>query len=252
MNFSFENIVLKGVFGILAEQTGPLIFLGFLLSVIAGYLLGSLNTALVVSKVFYGEDIRKSGSGNAGMTNMMRTYGTSAAVFTLVGDALKAIIAVIIGTVLGGREMGAYIAGLFCVVGHALPLYFGFKGGKGIVVTAAMLLCLHPLCFLLLFILFVLIVLVTRYISLGSIICVLAFPVMLSRMSEPNIVSTLCSIAIAGFVVWLHRGNIMRLYNKTESKFEFKKSKKKKDIQKESEAEAVAAAKTDNEETEDK
>jgi glycerol-3-phosphate acyltransferase PlsY len=114
-----------------------------------------MNFALVISKLKYGDDIRKYGSGNAGMTNMMRTYGKAAAGLTLLGDALKAVVSAVIGYISLG-EYGAYIAGLFCILGHMFPIYYKFKGGKGVVTVAISILMCDPLVFLILFILFIL------------------------------------------------------------------------------------------------
>ena len=163
---------------------------------------------------------------------MLRTYGKAAAGGTLRGDAAKAAVSVLIGTLLAG-EAGAYIAGLCCVVGHSFPIYYGFKGGKGIVVTAVTILCLNPLVFLVLFILFALIVAGTKYLSLGSIIGVLIYPLLLNRMyplthhgMSEGIVAAVVSILNAVFVVWLHRENIKRLMSGTENKFSLKKKDK--------------------------
>ena len=100
------------------------------------YFLGSINFGIIISKLFHGEDLREYGSGNAGMTNMLRTYGKRDAAITLIGDALKAVVAVILGRILFGIS-GGYVAGLTCILGHAFPCYYKFKGGKGVVVTAA-------------------------------------------------------------------------------------------------------------------
>ena len=198
---------------------------------ISAYFLGGLNFAIIISKYKFKEDIRTYGSGNAGMTNMLRTYGKAAAVFTLLGDMAKAMLSVVIGTLLAG-EAGAYIAGLFCVIGHAFPCYYGFKGGKGIVVTATTLLCLEPIVFLILFAIFALLVASTKYISLGSVIGMMLYPILLNRMYEflngmpEGAVPAIVSVLNAVFVVWLHRENLKRLWNGTENKFSLKKKDK--------------------------
>ena len=139
-----------------------------LISMAAGYFLGSINSAIVVSKLLYGDDIRKHGSGNAGLTNMLRTYGTKAAALTLAGDLAKTAIAVLIGCFLGGfAYVGAislsgincdvplpYIAGFFAILGHILPIYYKFKGGKGVLCTAVMAMILTPIEFLILLLIF--------------------------------------------------------------------------------------------------
>ncbi len=198
----------------------------------AAYFLGGLNFAIIISKYKFKDDIRRYGSGNAGMTNMLRTYGKAAAAFTLLGDMAKAIVSVLIGMLLAG-EAGAYIASLFCVIGHAFPYYYGFKGGKGIVVTASALLVLEPLVFLILFVIFVLLVASTKYLSLGSIMSMILYPLLLNRLysfvngglSEGAVVA-IVSILNTLLVVWLHRENIKRLMSGTENKFSLKKKDK--------------------------
>lgn len=205
---------------------------------VAAYLLGGLNFAIIISKYKFKEDIRTFGSGNAGMTNMLRTYGKAAAAFTLLGDMAKTALSVVIGTLLAG-EAGAYIAGLFCVIGHSFPCYYGFKGGKGIVVTATTLLCLEPVVFLILFVIFALLVASTKYLSLGSIIGMLLYPVLLNRMytflngKPEGAVVAIVSVLNTLLVVWLHRENLKRLLNGTENKFSLKKKDRfKKDDKK--------------------
>lgn len=202
------------------------------LGAVIAYFLGGLNFAIIISKYKFKDDIRRFGSGNAGMTNMLRTYGKAAAAFTLLGDMLKAMLAVVIGTLLAG-EAGAYIAGLFAVLGHSFPCYYGFKGGKGIVVTASMLLCLEPAVFLILFIIFALLVASTKYLSLGSIIGMMLYPILLNRMypllnggMPEGAVPAIVSVLNALLVIWLHRENLKRLWNGTENKFSLKKKDK--------------------------
>jgi len=222
---SFNEIMQFGIWSKIAVNI-PLLVVGYLLCAAVGYLLGGLNFGLIISKLKFGEDVRTQGSGNAGMTNMMRVYGTKAAAFTLLGDVLKTVFAVIIGYLVYG-EVGAYCAALGCIFGHAYPVYFGFKGGKGVAVSAAMILCLSPLTFIILFILFAGIVASTKYISLGSIMCMLVYPLLLSRMSGvgPHIIIALVAALL---VIYLHRSNIKRLLSGTENKFSFKKSKESK------------------------
>jgi glycerol-3-phosphate acyltransferase PlsY len=197
--------------------------------IIAAYLLGSINFAIIISGKKYKQDIRDHGSKNAGMTNMMRTYGKKAAGLTLLGDALKAVAACLVGYVLIG-SLGAYIAGLFCILGHIFPIFYKFKGGKGVVTTAVAILMCNPLVFVVLFLLFVIIVLFTRYISLGSVVCVMLYPLLLDSVSRiftghptPYVVFAMITAVV---VVVKHWGNIKRLAAGKESKFSFKKSVK--------------------------
>ena len=213
-----------------------LVILSALGSTVIPYLLGSINFSIIISKKQYNEDIREFGSKNAGMTNMMRTYGKKAAVLTLVGDALKAVVAGFVGYAMFGLT-GAHIAGLFCVLGHMFPIFYKFKGGKGVVTTAVSVLMCNPLVFAILILIFILIVLFTRYISLGSVMCVLLYPVLLNRLDilvtyiNTGVEITALSyhwvpVVVAFLVVFKHWENIKRLMNKTENKFSFKKSKK--------------------------
>ncbi len=233
MELTYQIMRQKGIWGYAGETYGWNIavwILGFVFCAVIAYLLGSLNFALIISKKRFSSDIREHGSGNAGMTNVLRTYGKTAAAFTLLGDALKAFVAVMIGVVINGF-MGGYIAGLFCVVGHVFPVFFNFKGGKGVVVTAVTVLCLNPLVFAILLLFFVIIVAFTKYISLGSVMCMLVFPLLLNRLdvTAHHIVPTVTSILLSILVIFLHRSNIQRLWNGTENKFSLKSKKKDKE-----------------------
>ena len=206
------------------------LYFGLLFAIIvAAYFLGSINSAVIFSKLIYGEDIRTKGSGNAGMTNMMRTYGKGPAALTLVCDMLKALFAMAIGTSLCGLT-GAYVAGLFAVVGHVLPIYYGFKGGKGVASSAMIILYLDVRVFLVILLLFILIVWGTKYLSLASVISILIFPLMMYRMDPVPTdrgIRLIITLIIAAIVVFKHRSNISRIMNGTESKFSFKKTAKR-------------------------
>lgn len=189
------------------------------------YLLGSINTAIIVSKMMYHDDIRKYGSGNAGFTNVMRTYGKKAAIITFVGDLAKTMLAVLIGWSVFGY-LTAYIAGLACLIGHVFPIFYGFKGGKGVLCLTAILFMLDWRLFLILLVMFVILVYGTKYISAGSVICAMLFPLLLNRMNDtPFQMIELIALAIAIIIVVKHIGNIKRIFAGTESKFKFKKSK---------------------------
>ena len=200
------------------------IILSVLLCIVVPYLFGSLNFALIISRRFYGEDIRTKGSGNAGMTNMLRTYGKGAAALTLLGDMLKAVFSSLFGYLFLGVT-GAYLAGLFCILGHMFPVFYRFKGGKGVVTTAVMILMLNPVVFAILFLIFAIIVIGTRYISLGSVMCALLWPILVHRIEGPG-ANVLFTFGIAALVIFMHRGNIKRLYEGKESKVSLGKKKK--------------------------
>jgi len=236
-----SEILTKGLFGVLfldnaeASSTGMLalyVALACLLPAVIGYLLGSINTAVLISKTFYREDIRTKGSGNAGMTNMMRNYGRGAAAATLIGDMLKTVISVGIGALLAA-EAGMYIAGLFSVIGHVFPVFFGFRGGKGVASAGALILCTEPVAFFILMFMFICIVAATKFLSLGSIMCLMMYPLVLNRVyiliRDPAgvpFIPTIVSFVLMVLIVAKHRENIQRLLKGKESKFAIKKSVK--------------------------
>ena len=205
---------------------------------VASYFLGSLNFAIIISGKQYRDDIRSHGSKNAGMTNMMRTYGKKAAGMTLLGDALKAVVSCLLGYALLGQH-GAYIAGLFCIVGHIFPIYYRFQGGKGVVTAAVTILMCNPIVFLILFILFVVIVATTKYISLASVMCMLLYPIVLDRIERSALfhenppegapLYIIFVFIMTVLVVFKHWENIKRLFHGQENKFSFKKSVKTPD-----------------------
>ena len=209
----------------------------FIAIAIVSYLLGSVNTAIIVSKTMYKDDIRKHGSGNGGLTNMHRTFGLKAAGLTLLGDMLKTALAIFVtGTLLGffythgisGYIGYCYMSALFVVLGHIFPIYYGFKGGKGVLVTAVAALILTPIPFAILLLLFIAIVWVSGYISLGSVSAAVLYPVVISGyfnvLGMPTEgITSLSTIIIAILIVWCHRENLKRISNRTERKFSFKK-----------------------------
>ncbi len=209
----------------------PVYILLALIPVVIGYLLGSVNVSIILSG-FYRDDIRNHGSGNAGMTNVMRTWGGGAAVITFAGDLLKCAISIALGAVFMG-ETGAYLAGFAAMLGHVWPLFFGFRGGKGVVAMLGLVLFTEPLCALLLAVVFVGLVATSKFISLGSIIGSMLYPVVLNRIypwahktAGVPIVPTLVSFLAMIVVVAMHRENIQRLMKGKENKFSFKKSVK--------------------------
>lgn len=214
---------------------------------VIGYLLGSVNTAILVSKTMYGEDIRTKGSGNAGMTNMMRTYGKGPAAITFIGDLLKTLVAMTIGTLVLGMN-AAYLAGMFAILGHIAPVFHKFKGGKGVSSTAMFILYVDPFAFLVILAIFVLIVGGIKFLSLGSIICAFIFPYLVYSFENAKLASfveanpnlpvesipyldlrflrLVIMLLISFTIIFMHRSNIKRLANGTESKFSFKKTQK--------------------------
>lgn len=221
---------------------------------VAAYLIGSINPAILITKAFSGGDIRTLGSGNAGFTNVLRSVGPVPAVLTIVCDYLKGIIAVLIGywifstmTVTNDVspieyvKYGRYLAGVFLILGHAFPIYFGFKGGKGVVTANAMMLVVDFRVFLLTLGTFLIIFLFTRIISLGSVIGAMMFPVytclvtyffdylpLYGTKDEIRfrfvLISTACAVVVAFLVVIMHKENIKRLIDGKEKKIRAKKN----------------------------
>lgn len=198
-----------------------------IICIAAGYLLGSINASIIISGKLFKDDIRRHGSGNAGMTNVMRTYGKKMAVITFAGDFLKAVVSTLIGRAFFGYY-GALLAGFFCFLGHIFPCYYRFKGGKGVVTAAAMILMTDPLVCLILFVLFVLIVWLTKYISAGSVICLLLYPVILNNLYTEFLgFPVLCAFAMGLLCAFAHRENLKRIFKGEENKFTFKVKDKK-------------------------
>ena len=195
--------------------------LSILIVIVAGYLLGSISTGVVLSRLFAKTDIRSQGSGNAGTTNMLRVLGRKMALLTFIGDMLKGIIAVFIGKWLIGGELGGLLGVVGAVLGHYYPLYFGFKGGKGIATSFGSLLFVFPVQALLAFAVLLILVAVTHYVSVGSIAAAITLPllIVITRFQEPTL--WIITVCIGASVVWRHRANIKRLMNHTENKLDF-------------------------------
>ena len=198
-------------------------------ALVFGYFLGSLNTAVILGKI-YGKDIRSHGSNSAGLTNTLRVLGKSAAMFVLVGDILKGITACLIGLFLGvyfysGGAMDSVtllVAGAGAVIGHNWPIYFKFKGGKGALTAVTVIFMIDWVLALLCLGVFVIIIALTRYVSLGTLcatilIAVVSFIPVFNHTLYFNIF--ICLIAI--MVIFRHRENIQRLLSGTENKLTF-------------------------------
>ncbi len=212
-------------------------FLWLGLVALAAYLLGSVNFGILVSKLFYRDDVRRHGSGNAGSTNILRTYGKKAAIVTLLGDMGKGVLAVLLGRALLSMMVGipqaavygGYVAAIFAVLGHLWPIWFGFKGGKGVAVAAGAIIASNPLVFLVLALLFVVLAFSTRIVSLSSVACAACYPIFTALYcwwkGESIWFATVCTLIMGGLVIWMHRSNIKRLLNGTEYKFGQDKNK---------------------------
>ncbi|MDD4495600.1 MAG: glycerol-3-phosphate 1-O-acyltransferase PlsY [Eubacteriales bacterium] len=189
--------------------------INLLISAVLGYLLGSLNASLIIGR-FYCTDVRKHGSGNAGMTNTLRTLGKKAALLVIVGDVLKGLLACYLGGIIAGYN-GTLAGGLFAVIGHNWPLYFRFKGGKGALTSIAVLFYLDWRIALIIVALFVVIVALTRYVSLGSIAGAIALPVLVVAFDKST-ETILFSAIVTLLVIFQHRSNIGRLQAGNEKK----------------------------------
>ena len=188
------------------------------------YFLGCFNGAVIISKYILRDDVRNHGSGNAGLTNFHRTFGGPLMALVILCDVLKAALAVWIGSLAFTELMpeialvGKYWAALFCLLGHMFPCMFQFKGGKGILSGGTIALMIDWRIALVVWGGFLILVLLTRYISLGSVWAGGSFP-FITWYCYPDPVIVVLAFLCGGLVVWKHRGNIQRLLNGTESKF---------------------------------
>ncbi|MBE6994110.1 MAG: glycerol-3-phosphate 1-O-acyltransferase PlsY [Ruminococcaceae bacterium] len=196
----------------------------WLLAFAAAYFLGALNGAITVSRFFNNDDVRRHGSGNAGTTNVLRTYGKKEAALTLGFDFLKTVAAILIAEWLVGR-FGVAVGGVGATIGHAFPVYYGFKGGKAAVCSAASMLMLDWRIFLIIAAIFFGSFFIKRTASISTLLSAFVFPILTwlfyhHELPEPLAVSYVAfAVYILVFVTWLHRGNIKRLLSGTESSF---------------------------------
>lgn len=198
----------------------------FAIIFVIAYLLGSISTSIIFGKIKSGEDIRKHGSGNAGATNTLRTFGKGAAVLVLLGDALKAVVAILIAKLISDDAAAVYIAGIGVTLGHNFPVYFGFRGGKGVVVSAVSCLFADWRIGLLTIVLSILIMALTRFVSLGSVIGALLIIVLGFVFRGVDISYIIFSVIMGGLAIFMHRKNIVRLINGNENKLSFSKGGK--------------------------
>lgn len=188
-------------------------------AIILAYLLGSLSCAIIVSKIGNSPDPRTQGSGNAGATNMLRIGGKKQAAIVLIGDLLKGLIAIWIGYALHVSGMKLGLVGLAAVIGHIFPVYFGFKGGKGVATAIGVVLGLSLISGVLMAASWAAIAFALRYSSLASLIAVILAPVFLVIFAKVGYAIPVICIAL--LIIWKHKENIVRLQNKTESKIAF-------------------------------
>lgn len=196
------------------------------LTLLVSYLLGCFNGSVMTSHFIIRDDVRQHGSGNAGLTNFYRTYGARYALCVIVCDMGKTVLACLIGGylmhwVVGDWTLGLLIAGIGCELGHMFPVFFGLRGGKGILSGGVLVLMLDWRVALIAWGLFAVLWLTTRYVSLGSVAATASMPVSVFFLLGHNWLYTVLSAAIAALVIWCHRGNIQRLLSGTEKKFQW-------------------------------
>ena len=204
-------------------------------SAVQAYLLGSIDTGILVSKFLYHDDVRKYGSGAAGMTNMLRTFGKKAAALTAFGDVLKGVLAVCVGRWLFtlmpesttlSPYLAVYLAAIFAIIGHLKPLYFGFKGGKGVLVAGGTILAIQPVLIPFLAVIFLACLLPTGMVSLGSVTMAALYPVLTilygvfrGYSAADLTVCAIGSVIMGAMVIYMHRSNIQRIREGKEYRF---------------------------------
>ncbi|MGN1137783.1 MAG: glycerol-3-phosphate 1-O-acyltransferase PlsY [Oscillospiraceae bacterium] len=226
-----------------------MLILALVVTAVLSYLLGSCNSAIIIVKLLKHEDIREHGSKNAGLTNTLRCYGKIPALLTLIGDLAKGVIAAFISIKLCELMLGAdfeerlfidersigYISGLFSIIGHIFPIYYGFKGGKGVLVSCSILLVIDPVTFCIVIPFFAAVVAISKYVSLGSILAAAVYPLITFCVHffiydigvGRSLFHTGLVLCTSLLLIYMHRSNIQRLRNGTENKFG---SKKKTDV----------------------
>ena len=207
----------------------------YIIIAVIAYAIGSINFSVLISKKMAGFDVREKGSGNAGTTNVLRAVGLKAAIITLICDILKGIIAVLIAFWIGNISQTAdkalliQIAGILVVVGHTFPIFFEFRGGKGIATALGVLLITNWKIGLICLVFAVVLIAITRMVSVGSMSAAVLFPVLTLFIGDNFIVTQvgikyfIYSLILAAFVIFNHRENIKRIMNGTENKISFKK-----------------------------
>lgn len=207
---------------------------------IIAYLIGSINFSVLISKKMAGFDVREKGSGNAGATNMLRSVGKKGAIFTLIGDCLKGVVAILFAIIVGkiakntDKALLVQLAGIAVVLGHTFPIFFGFKGGKGVATSLGVLLISNWQIGLICLVFAVVLMALTRMVSLGSCAAAVLFPVLTLFINQHYTVLTdgksgrvyfVYSVILAIIVLYNHRSNIKRILNGTENKLSFKNTK---------------------------
>ena len=204
----------------------------FLITAVIGYFLGNLNGAFIMYRLLTREDIRKSGSGNAGLTNFMRQFGPSKGIWVLLIDIGKAVVACVLGKLLlaplNMPMEGLMVGALAVSLGHDFPVFLGFRGGKGIVCGFSVALCADWRCALIILAIFVVSMFINRYVSLSSILGAVGFCISFLLLHYHEPVVAVIGVLIGLLAIFMHRANIKRLLAGTEKKATFSKFKKQK------------------------
>ena len=210
----------------------------YIIIAIIAYLIGSINFSIIISKKVAGFDVREKGSGNAGTTNMLRSVGKGAAAITLICDILKGVVSILIALLAGNiikdldKELLIQIAGIAVVIGHTFPIFFGFKGGKGVATSLGVLLMSNWQIGLICLVFALVLIVLTRMVSLGSCSAAILFPVLTLFINEHYMVLSdgksgnvyfIYSVILAIVVLYNHRSNIKRMMNGTENRISFSK-----------------------------
>ena len=196
----------------------------YCLAGILAYCLGSISTGTLVSRAFHGPDLHKVGSGNTGATNVQRTMGWKPALITFAGDALKAVLACWLGHLITGSLYGAMLSGICAVLGHNWPLFFGFKGGKGVASSCGVMLYCFPIPALICFAVTLILIAVTRLVSLGSLTMLTLYALLVCLFfAKGNLIVILWACMLALLCILRHHANVIRLLNGTENRLNSRK-----------------------------
>lgn len=205
----------------------------YIMIAIIAYAIGSISSSVIISKKMAGFDVREKGSGNAGSTNVLRSVGKGAAALTLICDILKGIVAILIAMILGwivkevDKALLVQIAAIAVVIGHTFPIFFGFKGGKGVATSLGVLLLINWQIGLICLVFALVIMALTRMVSAGSVLAAILFPVLTLFIGQDHFIVAgnyfVFSVIMALIVAFNHRTNISRILNGTENKLSFKK-----------------------------
>lgn len=201
--------------------------IGFIIFAILGYLLGSLNFSIIIGKLFYKIDVREHGSKNAGTTNTLRVLGKGPAIFVLLFDTFKAVIAYWVVLGITKNASISYVAAAAAVVGHNFPVFFGFKGGKGVATSLGACFCLNPLLGLFVLIIGVSTIALTRYVSVGS-LAGSTSSIILFLFFDPNLLKLVLLVILTASMYIRHKENLKRLANHSENKISFSKKSTEK------------------------